>query len=178
MLLLLLWSICLGYGLALATEPSQVKPIESTAEITQATPAPPSNPTTVGTVDEIPERFQLGKKLYLETCATCHVGIPPEVMPSETWRQLLPDPQHYGLTLKPLENPNLRVVWEYLRTYSRPQAADETVPYRIYQSRFFKALHPRVDLPTKAGLNTCISCHPGADRYDFRTLSSEWQNAP
>jgi hypothetical protein len=99
-------------------------------------------------------------------------------MPSETWRQLLPDPQHYGLTLKPLENPNLRVVWEYLRTYSRPQAADETVPYRIYQSRFFKALHPRVDLPTKAGLNTCISCHPGADRYDFRTLSSEWQNAP
>lgn len=172
-ILLLLWSICLGWGLAQATEPRVIEPIAQTPQVTESGQA-----TTVGTVDVIPDRYKVGERLYLETCASCHVGIPPEVMPSETWRQLLPDPQHYGVTLQPLENPNLRVAWEYLRNFSRPQAADEQVPYRIYQSRYFKALHPKVKLPTKAGVDSCISCHPGAGRYDFRSLSAEWQNAP
>lgn len=180
LVLLLLWSICLGLGLAQATEPKAIK-LAQTA-VASPTPSNPlqaaTQPATVGTVDVIPARYQAGYQLYLQTCATCHVGIPPEVMPTETWRQLLPDPQHYGLELKPLQNPDLRIAWEYLRTFSRPQAADEAVPYRIYQSRYFKALHPRVKLPPKAGLGSCISCHPGAGAYDFRSLSAEWQNAP
>ncbi|WP_421655706.1 diheme cytochrome C [Leptothermofonsia sp. ETS-13] len=174
LLLLLLWSICLGWGLSLATEPRAVSPVaQGTA---------PSNPAeaspAIGTVDAVPDRLKLGQSIYLENCATCHVGLPPAVMPTETWRQLLQDPEHYGVNLKPLSGPYLLVVWEYIRYFSRPQSAEEEVPYRIYQSKYFKILHPRVKLPSKPGLSTCISCHPGADKYDFRTLSSEWQNAP
>lgn len=182
LLLLLLWSICLGWGLAQATETPAVKSIpplgnsEAIAQSTTPSAAPAS--AKVGTVDVVPDRYQAGKKLYLENCATCHIGLPPEIMPSETWRQLLQDPQHYGADLRPLVSPNLQIVWEYVKTFSRPQSVEEEIPYRIYQSRYFKILHPKVKLPARAGINSCASCHPGAGQYDFRTLSSEWQNAP
>ena len=187
LLLLLLWSLCLGWGLAMATEP------RSAESIAQETATPGSEPSTVpeapttpnpevatniGTVDVIPKRYQLGQEIYLQTCGTCHFALPPAVMPSETWRQLLQDTEHYGTELRPLDKVNLRVIWEYIRFTSRPLPLEDEVPYRIYQSQYFKILHPKVKLPSRPGMNTCISCHPGAGKYDFRTLSSEWQNAP
>jgi hypothetical protein len=180
--LLLVWSLCLGIGLAQATEPRLGTPaIEQiiAADGTQpATMVSPESTAAIGTVDVIPDRFQLGKTVYLENCATCHVGIPPEVMPIQTWQQLLQDPQHYGAELKPLVNPGRLAVWNYMRAFSRPLATDEDVPYRLYQSYYFKALHPRVPLPARVGLSSCIACHPGADQYNFRRLTPEWQNAP
>lgn len=190
LLLLLLWSICLGIGLAQATEP-----LSSLKAIAQATPSapvrpsvPPASETTaadeiaenekIGTVDVVPEKFRSGQKLYLENCATCHVGIPPAVMPSQTWQQLIQDPEHYGATIQPLASPEIQILWQYLREYSRPLAAGESTPYRIYQSRLFEALHPRVKFTEKVTLNSCQSCHPGAGVYDFRRLTAEWQNAP
>jgi len=194
LLLLLLWSLCLGWGLAQATEPRFAESIAqessnagsgsaSTSESGSSTSAGSgaSNmgvSTAIGTVDVIPKRYQLGQEVYLQTCATCHIGIPPAVMPSETWRQLLQDTQHYGTDLKPLDKVNLRLIWEYIRFTSRPLPTEDEVPYRIYQSQPFKVLHPKVKFPSRPNLNSCISCHPGAGKYDFRTLSSEWQNAP
>ena len=131
-----------------------------------------------GTVDRIPERYQLGQQLYLENCATCHIGLPPQVLPTETWRRLLQDPQHYGQTLKLLVDPPRLLVWNYLQTYSRPQAKDEELPYRAATSRYFKALHPRVKLPQPANISSCATCHPGASQYNFRKLTAEWQNSP
>ncbi len=172
MLLLLLWSLCLGWGLAVASEPRPVnliaqKPVQTDSET-----------TPIKTVDVVPKRYQMGQQLYLENCATCHIGLPPAVMPTQTWQQLLQDSQHYGVEIKPLGGPYLKILWEYMRTYSRPLMAEEEVPYRVYQSRIFKSLHPKVKLPPRLGLSSCISCHPGADKYDFRSLSAEWQNAP
>ncbi len=181
LLLLLLWSLCLGWGLAQATEPrSNATPVSGTTTqpSTPSATAPAAPPATIGTVDVVPKGLKLGEDLYLATCATCHVGLPPEIMPTETWRQLLQDSQHYGAQLQPLVDPNLQIVWQYVRAFSRPQGADEDIPYRIYQSRYFKALHPKVKLPTRVGLSSCISCHPGADKYNFRSLTAEWQNAP
>jgi hypothetical protein len=132
-----------------------------------------------GAIDPVPARYQLGQQIYLQTCAACHIAVPPQLLPIQTWQQLLQDPQHYGITIKPLVSPELQATWSYVRTYSRPVRADEPVPYRVYQSRYFKALHPRVELPNRQlKLTSCATCHPGADKYDFRTLSSEWQNAP
>ncbi len=181
LLLLLLWSLCLGWGLAQATEPRS-RP--ATAQTPPATPLPATlpasgiQPAAIGTVDVVPRNLKLGESLYLENCASCHIGLPPEVMPTETWRQLLQDTQHYGAQLQPLVDPNLRIIWQYVRTFSRPQSAEEDLPYRLYQSRYFKALHPNVKLPTRVGVSSCASCHPGAGNYDFRSLSAEWQNAP
>jgi Dihaem cytochrome c len=154
LLLLLFWSVVLGLGLAQATEPA------------------------IGTVDPVPARYQLGQDVYLENCATCHIAIPPAVLPDETWRQILQDAQHYGQVIPPLVDPERFLVWDYLRTFSRPLAEEEATPYRITDSRYFKALHPRVELPQPTQLSSCIACHPGAEQFNFRSLSPEWQDAP
>lgn len=165
MLILLLWSVVLGWGLAQATKPS-------------STPlATGQSPTTllanIDTVDPVPARYQLGQRLYLENCSTCHVAVPPAVLPSETWRLLLQDPQHYGTQLTPLIDPPRLLVWEYLLNYSRPLLEGEETPFRLSNSRYFKALHPLVDLPQPARLGTCISCHPGAPEFNYRRLAPE-----
>ncbi|PZV15832.1 MAG: diheme cytochrome C [Leptolyngbya sp.] len=184
LILLLLWSLCLGLGLAQAIEPLKPAAIPFQERDSTAQFVPPSDSTkpdstaAIGTVDVVPERYKLGQQLYLENCATCHLGLPPAVLPTQTWRSLLQDADHYGATIKPLESPEVQIVWQYLRDYSRPLAAEESVPYRIYQSSIFQSLHPRVKFPERASLTTCISCHPGAGAYDFRRLSAEWQNAP
>ncbi|MBE9180762.1 diheme cytochrome C [Oculatella sp. LEGE 06141] len=155
-LLILLWSVSLGLGVAWATDSSEI-----------------------GTVDPVPQRYQLGQELYLENCATCHVGVPPAVLPSETWRQLLEDPtQHYSTRLPPIVDPPRLLMWDYLRTFSRPTPAEEPVPYRVNDSRYFKALHPKVDLPRPVRLDSCVSCHPGASQFNYRRLSPEWETVP
>lgn len=164
-LLLLLLSSILAWGLILFTQPQPVtsQTVSSTA--------------SVGTVDVIPQRYRLAQELYLENCATCHIGVPPAVLPTETWADLIQDAQHYGTQIKPLIDPQRLLVWEYLRTFSRVRSQyEERTPYRIAQSRYFKALHPQVKLPRSLPLASCITCHPGADKYNFRSLSSEWQD--
>ncbi|MBW4693071.1 MAG: diheme cytochrome c [Lyngbya sp. HA4199-MV5] len=173
LLLLLTWSLCLGWGLAQAKEPRAIEPVAQPQPATSA-----AQSASIGTVDVVPKGLKLGQELYLENCASCHVGVPPQVMPTETWRQLIQDSQHYGAQIQPLAEPSLQIVWQYIRAFSRPQGADEDIPYRIYQSRYFKTLHPKVTLPTRVGLSSCVSCHPGAGKYDFRSLTAEWQNAP
>ena len=186
LLLLLTWSLCLGWGLAQAKEPRArapvAQPLPASSTVQPASTVQPTSstvqPASIGTVDVVPKSLKLGQDLYLENCASCHLGIPPEVMPTETWRQLIQDSQHYGAQIQPLVAPNLQIVWQYIRAFSRPQSAEEEIPYRVYQSRYFKALHPKVKLPTRLGLSSCVSCHPGAGKYDFRSLTAEWQNAP
>lgn len=153
-LLVLCWSLMLGWGLAQAIPP------------------------IAGTVDGVTDRYRLGQQFYLENCATCHVGLPPAVMPTQTWADLLQDEQHYGVQVKPLTEPSLQIVWSYVSTYSRPIIQRERVPYRLSQSRYFKALHPKVEFTDPITPASCIACHTNARQYDYRTLSPEWQDAP
>lgn len=162
-LLLLLWSITIGWGLAWATHAQP------------STQNPPSD--AVGTVDVIPQRYQLGQQLYLENCASCHIAVPASVLPVETWQRLLQDTQHYGVQIKPLVDPPRLLIWNYLRTFSRSLNKDEETPYRVGDSRFFNALHPQVKLPRPVQLGSCATCHPGATEYNFRSLTPEWENS-
>ena len=170
LLLILLWSVCIGWGLAQATDLSRthrtIPPISGDESILTS---------QVGTIDVVPPRYQTGQTLYLENCATCHIALPPQVFPSETWRRLLQDPQHYGRRLEPLVDPPRVLIWGYLRRFSRPRKEGEAVPYRMDRSRFFKALHPNVKLPRPTRPNTCIGCHPGATEYNFRSLIPDWE---
>lgn len=167
LLLLLVWSILMGWGLSLVVG-ATVKP----EIVAQAT-------SVVGTVDPIPEQYQLGKELYLENCASCHIALPPEVLPSESWRRLLLEPeQHYGKQLEPIFGPSRRILWEYLQAFSRPLIGKEKIPFGISESRFFKALHPRVKFSQPIKAATCVSCHPGATQFNFRSLTAEWEKAP
>ncbi|WP_071518601.1 cytochrome C [Geitlerinema sp. PCC 9228] len=151
--LLVLWSGIIGWGIATASDPNP-------------------NPPSIGTVDPLPPRYQLGKELYIQNCGSCHLAIPPAVFPRQTWSDLLQDSQHYGTTITPLRNPNLTLVWNYLSTFSRSQNEEESTPYRFNQSRFFQALHPEVDIPNPTTVKSCVRCHPQAPEYNFRVLSS------
>ncbi|WP_228054789.1 diheme cytochrome C [Gloeocapsopsis crepidinum] len=162
LLVILLWSILMGWGLAIATN---------------AQPSPKQEAATeeIGTVDIVPSRFQLGQELYLENCASCHIALPPAVMPTQTWQRLLQDPQHYGVTLPQLVDPPRLLIWNYLRNFSRPLLKEEPIPYRVGESRYLKALHPNVKLPRPVDVSSCVSCHSGATEYNFRRLSPEWE---
>ncbi len=163
-LLLLLWSLVIGWGLA---------------QVTNAQPTTPksANDTITG-VDPVPARYQLGQQLYLENCATCHIAVPPAVLPTQTWQRVLQDSQHYGVQIKPLIDPPRLLVWNYLRAFSRPLNKDEEIPFRTEDSRYFKALHPKVKLPRSVNASSCVSCHPSASEYNFRRLTPEWENSP
>ncbi|MDJ0735787.1 MAG: cytochrome C [Nostocaceae cyanobacterium] len=158
-LIVLAWSLAMGWLLSLAIN------------VQGATPA-----SEIGTVDVVPAQYQLGQQLYLENCSTCHLALPPAVLPIQTWKNLLQDSQHYGAQIKPLVDPGRILVWRYLSTFSRPQLKDERTPYRVDRSRYFKALHPQVKLPHPVKINSCVTCHPGAENYNFRRLTPEWEN--
>jgi Dihaem cytochrome c len=167
MLLLILFTLLMGVGLAQALEPKMNPLTPAGKKVEMVIPE-------IGTVDPVSDRDRLGQELYLDSCKSCHLAIPPAVMPTQTWQALLQDPQHYGVTIDLPQGPEQRILWNYLRNTSRPVAnKEERVPYRIAESRYFKALHPKVKFETKAKLTTCISCHPSAQDYNFRKLSVE-----
>ncbi|BAZ83194.1 cytochrome C [Sphaerospermopsis kisseleviana CS-549] len=157
MLIIFGWSVAIGFILGLATS-------------TQA-----ANPPEIGTVDVVRAQYKLGKELYIENCSTCHLALPPEVFPTQTWKNILEDSQHYGATITPLIGIQRNLVWKYVSTFSRVQLQDEETPYRLNRSRYFKALHPGVELPNPVTMGSCVSCHPGANEYNFRKLTPEWE---
>ncbi len=178
-LLLILFTVLMGLGLAQAMEPKAVP-----TPVTQSSPVPPlkveaSELDSIGTVDPVSDRDRLGQTLYLEHCAACHMGIPPAVMPTQTWQALLQDPQHYGISIDLPQNPERRILWNYIKLASRPTADTfDRVPYRIGESRYFRALHPKVKFTEKQGLTTCISCHPSAKDFNFRKLTPAAEALP
>ena len=174
-LLLLVWSIILGWGMAMAMDVQSKVPIAQMSRPTANSAAT----ETMGTVDPVISRLELGQQLYLDNCSTCHIAVPPAVLPMETWKNLLQDTQqHYGKQLPRIITPSLLLIWDYVRTYSRPQLEKETVPYRVTESRYLKALHPRVELPQPVKLSSCVTCHLGANQYNFRELTPGWENSP
>jgi len=176
--LLLVWSILLGWGISLAVEPPQhlTTSANSPAEVQNSQL---KTQDAIGTVDPVTKRHQLGQELYLANCSSCHIALSPAVLPTSSWQKLLEElNQHYGNQLPPIVNFDLIAIWEYFKAYSRPLIADEKTPYRVSASRYFKALHPRVELPRPTTMSSCITCHPGAAKYNFRQLAPEWENAP
>lgn len=192
-LLLLLWSAILGLGLAQAgTSASVTRSLNSTARLPASTEIiaqtteqetdpeadQVADPDPAGLVDPIPEEHRLGQELYLENCATCHVGLPPAVMPTESWREILTKPYHYGAQITPLTQPSLQIAWNYVSLYSRPLKEGEDVPFRLRSSRYFKVLHPKVSFPEPVTVRSCVTCHPAAAQFNYRSLTPEWENAP
>jgi Dihaem cytochrome c len=139
---------------------------------------PAAQIATIGTVDAVPASLRLAQDTYLARCATCHIGIPPAVLPDLSWKAILQDSNHYGVTWEQLRNPDLALVWKYLKTNSRSLNPDEQIPYRVARSRYFKILHPRVKFTETVTIGTCASCHVGASQFNFRTLTSQWKDAP
>ncbi len=122
----------------------------------------------------LPKRYQLAQNLYSERCSRCHLALPPEVFPSESWRQvLLEQSNHYGRTLPMMGSIERQLVWQYLKDYSRPLQENEEVPFVVADSRYFKALHPKVSLPSPLDASSCTQCHVNAAKGDYVVTGDE-----
>jgi hypothetical protein len=149
-------------GLGYARVFAQGKNLEGGVKTEQTTPEP------------IQEKYQLAADQYAKNCSSCHVPIPPQVFPSDTWQQLLTQPDHYGVSLKQMRGPELKLIYLYLKDYSRGLKEKEATPFYFSESRYFKALHPKVDLPEPLDTGSCLECHPSARQNNYRTLSESF----
>jgi hypothetical protein len=178
---ILLFSGILGTGLEqawaqLPQEPlSAATTVETGDDLERAVGIEPD--MTLASLDVVPESLQLGQSVYLRECATCHVAPSPAVLPTQTWATLLVSAQHYSTQIEVMGRPAIDLVWDYIQFASRPILENETAPDRMRNSRFFQALHPRVEIE-RVDLASCAECHPNAWDYDYRTLSQEWLDAP
>ncbi|MGF1487959.1 MAG: cytochrome C [Prochloraceae cyanobacterium] len=153
-LIIFSWSTVLGWGMAVAFD----RPI---AEI-------------VASIDPVTKPYQLGQQFYVENCSSCHIPLPPEVLPTATWKTILENPQdHYGVELEQLYGPQRLLIWNYLRDFSRSLMAEEPEPQYLARSRYFKAIHPQVEFSEPISVRTCITCHPSADRFNYRIISEK-----
>jgi len=130
-------------------------------------------------VDPVPTRYEPGFQAYLETCASCHIAVPPEVLPTESWREILRKPDnHFGVVIPNYNRLTQLLIWDYLSNFSRPLPPDSPLPLYVEKSRYFKALHPRVTMPPDMTSKSCVTCHPNVKNFNFRTLTPEWDDAP
>lgn len=140
----LLWSGGLGWGLAHAQLDSIARPnIQQFAQ----------------PVDPIPEQYQLGAEIYAQQCGSCHVALPPQVLSTQAWRDIITSSQHYGLQIQLPDSLRQQAMWEYLQTFSRLYEDNEPLTYRVARSRFFEALHPDVEFEAPVQIGSCASCH-------------------
>ncbi len=165
-LAILLWCISVGSAF---TQALAAKPSHTLAQSQSTGPLGPNRSTV-----------EAGKDIYLSTCSGCHIAIPPEVLPTETWQELLENPQkHYGTSVPNIIRLSQVLMWDYLKSNSRPiLLKDAPVPYYIEQSQYFKILHPRVEFNEPITTQNCVVCHPGVKDFNYRTLTAEWEDAP
>ncbi len=131
------------------------------------------SPVLLTQVDTVTDNFKVGEEMYLETCAKCHIAIPPAVLPVETWKKILEKPlDHYGVSVEGMNRLTQVLIWNYVSNYSRNLIKDEIQPEFIAQSRYFKALHPKVELPNPVTHRSCIVCHVNANKFDYRTINN------
>lgn len=171
--LLCVGSGILGQGIAGAMDNplqiAQVNPQNSNQSSTQRTiqEAIANTPT----IDVIPKRYEQSLEVYLANCSTCHLALPAELFPRQTWQRLLESTnQHYGAQLPFISGIEVSLMWNYLGTFARNAAIEDRIPFQVRDSRFFKALHPGVKFPEPAKVTTCISCHPSAAEFNYRRL--------
>lgn len=153
-----IWSVIVGSGMAIAFNKSEsISPLKS--------------------VDPVTEEYKVGQELYLENCSGCHIPLPPAVLPTETWKTILENPlDHYGEQVDTLVRLTQVLIWNYVSRYSRNLAKEEVQPEFIAQSRYFKALHPKVNLPNPTTHRSCVACHPNAIKFDYQTIEFAEEN--
>ncbi|NJM97570.1 MAG: diheme cytochrome C [Phormidesmis sp. RL_2_1] len=118
-------------------------------------------------VDPIDTQHIASYQRYIERCATCHVALPPAVLPTQTWQVLIHDSAHYGVTLPLMSHFDQRLILNYLQPYSYPSQS-RSIPFRLKDSAYFGALHPDVELPEPLNLRSCLECHAGAGHQNYR----------
>ena len=127
--------------------------------------------SSYGMVDPVADDHAVGYQIYIERCATCHVALPPAVLPVEAWQSILTDRAHYGVSLPAIPRFDQRLMLNYLQTYARRYQGRGATPYRLENSDFFLAFHPNVELPQSLNLRSCAGCHLSASEQNYTGAS-------
>jgi hypothetical protein len=197
-LVIVLWSFLLGWGLSLAMGAPQVAMAQMpSAESTASRPTP---------IDRVPTDLNLAVETYQTVCGSCHVAIPPQLLPTQRWVEIMENPvQHFGVNLRtprqagrnvpPVTNIDIRLMWDYMQFASRRyREENDPLPTRVADSRFFWAVHPRVaetcrvaaadptaapdiSCPDRATVQSCVGCHPAARQFNYAELTPAWENS-
>ncbi|GJL82416.1 MAG: hypothetical protein DHS20C01_20500 [marine bacterium B5-7] len=121
---------------------------------------------------------------YVEECGACHLAYPAQLLPADSWRQIM-----FGLADHFGENAELSVgTRDELLGYLLNQAADGPLtrrkskllrgldgppPLRITELAYFRDTHDEIpikmvkDNPDVRSFSNCDSCHKSAARGEF-----------
>lgn len=158
--LIVLWSLAIGLGLAVAL--GTHRPVYSQS---------PERVRLLKSVDPVPEEVEFARDVYVDRCGECHIALPTEILPTESWRSILQElPQHYNTKTRQIISPEIILMWNYIQLFSRTYGDSGELPFRIDNSRYFHALHPKVDFQQVQTANTCTTCHNRASEFNYRSL--------
>ncbi|MDQ6977581.1 MAG: diheme cytochrome c [Ghiorsea sp.] len=121
-------------------------------------------------------------KLYQESCASCHMGFQPNLLPSASWEKIMSPKaleDHFGDNAEVNEK-DRQAILVYLKTYAADQKGRRLLrfgrgeaPMRITELRYFKREHNEIPKrmvqgnPKVRSLSNCMACHTGAERGDY-----------
>ncbi|MBP0022142.1 MAG: cytochrome C [Cyanobacteria bacterium SBLK] len=158
--LIVFWSLAIGFGIAVALGTN--RPVYSQS---------PEQMSFLKSVDPVPEGVGFARDVYVDRCGECHIALPTEILPTESWRSILQElPQHYNTTTRQIISPEIILMWNYIQLFSRTYGDSDDPPFRIDDSRYFRALHPKVNFQQIQTANTCTTCHDRASEFNFRSL--------
>ena len=121
-------------------------------------------------------------KLYQESCASCHMGFQPNLLPSASWEKMMSPKaleDHFGDNAEVDEQDRLSIL-VYLKTYAADNKGKRLLrfgkgeaPLRITELRYFKREHNEMPArmvqgnPKVRSLSNCMACHTGAERGNY-----------
>ncbi len=94
--------------------------------------------------------------LYAAECGSCHVAYPPQLLPAQSWRQLMAGLQRHFGTDASLEPALGKEIEQFLADHAGRRGGTEL---RITETRWFRKEHGVVKNPAD-----CAACHAGAQK--------------
>ncbi len=131
-------------------------------------------PTSADTV-----RMVLAEERFWQECAICHIGYPPRMLPTQSWRNIMAGlERHFGMDAS-LPAKDIEEITFYLAENSTDCWGVELVPLRITSTDWFRRRHNSYVIPPDIWLSravrtpaNCPACHGNArsGHYSERTV--------
>jgi len=109
---------------------------------------------------------------YQAECGSCHVPYPPQLLPAQSWQQLMGRlDRHFGSDAS-LDATAHDEISRYLAANAGRRAAPAGPEPRITETRWFVRKHDEVDgaawtRPAVKSAANCSACHQGAEKGNF-----------
>lgn len=118
------------------------------------------------------ERFTIDNPTYRSECGSCHVAYPPQLLPAESWRQVMRGlDKHFGSDAS-VDPAMAREIERWLVANAGRARAGTAPVLRISETRWFLREHDEVPAARWKSAavrspSNCGACHIGAEHGDF-----------